>query len=305
MIVRTPEEFRKQLAAGWLKPDSPPVPRGVFLVEPTNFHLAEQSARDNEYMDLSVEVSQARAVAQHRALTQAISDCDIPVVRFPGHAETPDDIFPNNVFATVPGRFIVGAMCHPVRQREAERTDIRRFFTELMGYEEIDLSGRDLVAELTGVLVLDRARRISFCGLSQRVDRAGSEAMHEAFNMALTFEFELKPDEYHTNVVMAVLASRALVICPDAFVDPEVPAAIAEAFPGRTLEITREEKEAFAGNIIALSDKDVFFSQAAVDALPPAKLDTLREWGFEIHAVALDEIEKAGGSLRCCVAEIF
>jgi N-dimethylarginine dimethylaminohydrolase len=27
--------------------------------------------------------------------------------------------------------------------------------------------------------------------------------------------------------------------------------------------------------------------------------------GFAIRNVALDELEKAGGSLRCCVGEIF
>jgi N-dimethylarginine dimethylaminohydrolase len=27
--------------------------------------------------------------------------------------------------------------------------------------------------------------------------------------------------------------------------------------------------------------------------------------GFEVVAVVLDEIEKAGGSLRCCVGEIY
>ena len=31
---------------------------------------------------------------------------------------------------------------HPVRQREAERADIRGFFAEVLGYAEIDLSGR-------------------------------------------------------------------------------------------------------------------------------------------------------------------
>ena len=32
---------------------------------------------------------------------------------------------------------------------------------------------------------------------------------------------------------------------------------------------------------------------------------TLDRRGFEVVAVALDEIEKAGGSLRCCVGEIY
>jgi N-dimethylarginine dimethylaminohydrolase len=85
--------------------------------------------------------------------------------------------------------------------------------------------------------------------------------MHEAFEMALTFRFDLKPKEYHTNVVMSVLASRALVICPDAFVDPAVPEAIAEAFPGHVLALTREEKAAFAGNCLAVSFTDLFISR--------------------------------------------
>jgi hypothetical protein len=305
VIVRTPEDFRKQIDAGWLNNDSPAVPRAVFLVEPTGFRLSEQSARDNVYMDLSVDVDPARALDQHRQLADRITACGVPAVRFPGRADTPDDLFPNNVFATAPGRLIVGAMLHPERQREAGRRDIRAFFTGLMEYEEIDLSDRDLVAELTGALIIDRSHRIGYCGMTQRVDDAGCLAMHEAFELALTFQFDLKPTEYHTNVVMAVLASRALVICPDAFVDPEVPKAIAHAYPGHVLEITREEKEAFAGNCIAVSLEDVFMSQTAVDALAPQKLRQLESWGFTIHGVELDEVEKAGGSLRCCVAEIY
>ncbi len=305
MIVRTPAEFRAQIDAGWLNNDSPPVPRAVFLVEPTDFRLSEQSARDNIYMDLSVKVEPARALDQHRRLSERITACGIPLVRFPGHHSTPDDLFPNNVFATIPGRCMIGAMLHPERRLEAGRADIRQFFRDLLNYEEVDLSDRDLVAELTGALVVDRSHRIGYCGMSQRVDEAGCQAMHEAFDLALTFQFDLKPSEYHTNVVMAVLASRALIICPDAFVDPEAPRAIAYAYPGHVLEITTEEKEAFAGNCIALNFKDLFMSQTAVNALAPEKVETLKSWGFEVHGIELDEIEKAGGSLRCCVAEIY
>lgn len=305
MIVRSPEEFRRQMAAGWLNSDAPAAPRAVFLVEPSGFRLSEQSARDNVYMDLSVSVDPARALDQHRQLAERITACGVPVVRFPGHPSTPDDLFPNNVFATIPGRYIVGRMLHPERQLEAQRQDIRGFFGDLLQYEAVDLSEQDMVAELTGCLIVDRARRIGFCGMSQRVDRAGSEAMHRAFDLALTFEFALKPGEYHTNVVMAVLASRALVICPEAFEDPDVPEAIAEAYPGHVLRISTAEKEAFAGNCIAVSLKDLFMSQTAVDKLSAQSLDQLRAWGFEIHGVPMDEIEKAGGSLRCCVGEIF
>jgi len=305
MIVTTPEAFRAQLEGDWLIADSPGVPRAVFLVEPAEFSLSRQAARDNTYMDLTVGVNPDLALRQHRDLADRIAACGVPVIRFPGRSENPDDLFPNNVFATIPGRFIVGAMLNPERQQEAQRPDIRAFFTELMGCEEVDLSKRGLVAELTGAMVMDRSRRLGFCGLTHRVDEAGCAAMHEAFELALTFRFELRPEEYHTNVVMSVLASRALVLCPEAFVDPRVPEAIAEAFPGHVLEITREEKEAFAGNCLAVTFTDVFISRTGWRALAPEKRRLLESWGFDVHVVELDEIEKAGGSIRCCIGEIF
>lgn len=305
MIVQSPESFREQLDAGWLSADSPAVPRAVFLVEPTSFRLSRESARDNQYMDLSVSVDPLRALDQHRRLTERISACGVPVIRFPGLAETPDDVFPNNVFATIPGRLIVGAMRYPERRREARRSDIRALFTDLMDYELVDLSEGDMVAELTGPMVIDRSRRIGFCGMSQRVDEAGCKAMHEAFDLALTYQFDLNPDEYHTNVLMSVLAARAVVLCPDGFADPAAPAAITAAFPDRVLELTVDEKAAFAGNCLAVNFTDLFMSRTAAAALSESKLEILRSWGFEIHAVELDEIEKAGGSLRCCIAEIF
>ncbi len=59
------------------------------------------------------------------------------------------------------------------------------------------------------------------------------------------------------------------------------------------------------GNCIALTERDLFMSQSGADALQPKNRAALESWGFVLHSVELDEIEKAGGSLRCMVAEIF
>ncbi len=305
MIVNSPSAFLDALEQMELPVDAPVNPKAVFMIEPAGFHLSEDTAKDNLYMDLSVQVNAQKALEQHRRLAEAIERAGITVIRFTGHSNTPDGVFPNNVFASVPGRFIVGKMLSEERQKEAQRSDVRHFFTEVLGYEEMDLSQQDLICELTGPLILDRGRRIGFCGMTQRVDDAGCEAMHRAFNSRLTFQFDLKPNEYHTNVVMAVLASRACVMVPEAFADPEVPKAIAAAYPGRTLFLTNAEKEAFAGNCIALSDTDLFMSQAGSDALRDECKQRLNDWGFTLHSIGVDELEKAGGSLRCMVAEIF
>ncbi len=305
MIIEEVDAFLETINRQGFEACGPAVPKAVFMVEPSGFRISEQSAKDNAYMDTHAPVDPMLALDQHRALAERITQLGVPVVRFVGQSKTPDDLFPNNVFATSAGRLIVGAMKHPERQLEAERSDIRAFFQNLMGYACTDLSSQGCVAELTGAMVIDRARRLGFCGMTPRVDEAGRRAMHEAFDLALTFGFDLKPNEYHTNVVMSVLASRALVICPDAFVDPKVPDAIIEAFNGQAVVISSEEKEAFAGNCLAVTDHDVMISQTAMEVLSPSTIATLEEWSFKLHPVAMDEIEKAGGSVRCCIGEIF
>lgn len=139
MIVTSAEAFRDAFAALPPLPKAQATARAAFLLSPAEFALAAESASDNRYMDLGDSVDPLRALAQHAALAQALR-ADCPVVTFPGDASTPDAVFPNNVFATAPGRLIVGRMRHPVRQREAARRDVRDFFAQVMGYEEIDLS---------------------------------------------------------------------------------------------------------------------------------------------------------------------
>jgi hypothetical protein len=129
--------------------------------------------------------------------------------------------------------------------------------------------------------------------------------MHEAFDLALTFCFELADGEYHTNVVLALLASRMALLAPSGFRDPAVPAAIVQAFGGHAVELDAAQKNAFAGNAITLAPDRVWLSARGAAALAPAQRSTLERAGFAIGEVELGEIEKAGGSLRCCVAEIF
>ena len=129
--------------------------------------------------------------------------------------------------------------------------------------------------------------------------------MHAAFENRLTFRFDLNPGEYHTNVVMSVLAGRACVLVPDAFTDPGVPAAIAQVYPQRTLLLSKEEKLSFSGNCIALTGCDLLMSRTGMDGLSAQNRQKLDDWGFAVHALELDELEKAGGSLRCLIAELF
>lgn len=303
MIATSPAAFAAACTELPAEPWGPATLAAAMLVSPIGFRLSAEPV-DNLYMK-SAAVDPERASRQHAGLVAALGAVGVPVLVVPGREGLDDGVFCNNTFATVPGRFVVGAMRHPVRRAEAARADIRDLFTRSFGRTLVDLSPGDFVAELTGPLVIDRARGIGFCGLSQRADAAGCEAMHAAFGLRLSFRFALQPTEYHTNVVLAVLAGRACVMHPGSFADPEVPAAIARFYVGRTLVLDDAEKAAFAANCLAVTEQDLVLSATAHRALGPAARATLTGWGFRLHPVEVDEFEKAGGSLRCLIAEVF
>ena len=302
MITRDVAQFLR--IARTLPADRPACAKALFLVSPEGFALADESARDNRYMNLTRPVNTERALAQHRGLQRALSAVR-PTLCFAGDPATPDAVFPNNVFATAPGRVVIGRMRHAVRQREAERADIPAFFTDILGYALHDLRNQPGVCELTGALVIDRARGLGICGLSERCDDTGAAAMHAAFDLRATLLFDLAAGEYHSNVVMSVLAGRAIALCPDGFADPAVPAALAQLYAPAVIDLDSREQSAFAGNCIAFTADTVWMSEAAADALTSPNRHRFERAGLALHAVALDEIEKAGGSLRCCMGEIF
>jgi hypothetical protein len=117
--------------------------------------------------------------------------------------------------------------------------------------------------------------------------------------------FDLAQGEYHTNVVLSVLAGRAAVIADDGFADAAVPAAIAAFYQPAVVRLSPAQKAAFAGNCLALSPDSVWMSAAGAAALHPRQRQMLESAGFQVQSVDLSELEKAGGSLRCCVAEIW
>ncbi|HRF84079.1 MAG TPA: arginine deiminase-related protein, partial [Pseudoxanthomonas sp.] len=286
----------------------PATARAAFLVSPEGFARAEESALDNRYMAAADCYRCDGALEEHRALQRALA-ADLPVFAFPGDPATPDAVFPNNVFAiarpdarafpqAMP-RLVVGRMRHAVRQAEAVRADIRGFFRDLLGTSEVDLSQQPHACELTGSLVIDRARGLGYCGLSERCDEAGARLMHEAFGLRATLLFDLAAGEYHANVVMAVLAGRALLLSPSGFAVPDLAHAVAGLYAPHAVLLDPVQQAAFAANAIALSPGRVWMSEVAAASLRPAQVRALAAAGFELGQVSLGAIEVGGGSLRC------
>ena len=281
------------------------VMKAALLISPGKFRISEESAADNPYMKPGCSLDLERARRQHAALVEKLEDLGVPVHIFSAIEGHDDGVFANNVFATAAGRLVIGSMRHPVRQQESRREDIPAFFSDSLGYEILDLSKKDCVAELTGPLVIDRARNIGFCGMSSRVDEAGCELMGEALGLEAVLRFSLAPGEYHTNLVLAILAGEACLVHPRSTPDPFLLKSLRSIYGDRMLVLDQAEKNSFAGNCIAAAGRDLLFSRTAAGALREETRTKLADWGFRLHFLEVDEFEKAGGSVRCLVAEVY
>ncbi|MEC9032400.1 MAG: arginine deiminase-related protein [Planctomycetota bacterium] len=303
-IIHTTADSFLEVAARQT-PGTPAVMKEALLVSPEGFGLSEQSAADNPYMKTGLPLDLDKASRQHEALALKLEKLGVKTRVFSGIEGQDDGVFPNNVFATVPGRLVIGSMRHPVRRKEAEREDIRTFFSKTLGYETHDLSAQECVAELTGPLVIDRARNIGFCGMSSRVDEAGCALMAEALGLDATLSFDLAKGEYHTNLVLAIAAGELCLVHPGSVPNPFLLKSLRAIYEDRVLLLRESEKSSFAGNCIAATEKDLLFSQAAEDTLREETRTALEDWDFRIHFLDVSEFEKAGGSVRCLVTEIF
>ncbi len=294
-----------EVALGEPDHPGPNTMRAAKLVVDPDFKVHPETSDDNLYVETGAKVDISRAREQHHALTETLHACGIPVISFPALPDAPDGVFPNNAFATTAHRrLIIGAMKHPVRQQETQRGDVRNFFEEAMGYEVVDLSEAALTAELTGTLVIDHHRYIGFLGMSQRVCDEGAEALHDAFGLRATLMFALGSEEYHTNVVMSVLAGRACVYHPGSLT-PEAVDALDKIYDHAAFRLSDHEKNAFVGNCIAATEEDVLMSLTAWSALSEEARAFFDRQRFRLRPVDVSEFEKAGGSLRCMVAEVF
>jgi hypothetical protein len=294
----------------------------VLMIRPANFGANPETAASNAFQKSGESGAgpQARALAEFDALVEALRKAGVVVEVFEDRSEpvTPDAVFPNNwVSFHADG----SAWLYPMlalNRRWERRSDILEALKAERGYslgEINDLSFSELdgrYLEGTGSLVLDRANRIAYAGLSPRTDarllqdwaeRAGYEVVR--FHARDTKGRPI----YHTNVMLCIGSGFALGCfdCMDAPDRERVMQRLAET--GHELvSISPYQVEAFAGNMLELRGRYgevlIAMSSRAERALNPAQRAALEKHG-RIVASAIETIEDcAGGSVRCMLAEI-
>lgn len=305
---------------------SPPEPQttdAVLLIRPQRFYGNPQTAASNPYQvgtTSSPEAVHAQALREQAGLQALLETAGVAVTVLdaPPEPETPDALFPNNWFSShADGTLVLYPMAVANRRAERRPAFIAALRQQLGCTRLVDLSPHEQAGrflEGTGSLVLDRPLRVAYAALSLRTDAAAAADFARQLGYRLRL-FTTRPRRgqpvYHTNVVMSVGATAA-VVCLEAIASPAEQAAVQAELSASGHEIVAiagEQLDAFAANLLQLRSRrgEPFWvlSSRAYEALNRDQRERLARHGPLLHT-PLSTIEAVGGgSARCLMAELF
>jgi hypothetical protein len=296
----------------------------ILMVRPYQFGFNEETAADNAFQtndqSLSQEEIQEKALAEFDAFVEKLMSVgvDVIVVEDLEEPHTPDAIFPNN-WITFHQRGMVATypMFSSVRRKE-RREDIVNMVSGQFGFRDRihfeQLEAQNAFLEGTGSLILDRLNKIAYACLSERTHKQGLKEFCKWMGykeVSFTAVDGQGTRIYHTNVMMA-LGKDFAVICMDAIQNAEERNKVEESLQQtgkEIIEITLEQMNAFAGNMLQVAAKDgqsyLVMSEQAKNSLTDGQISQI-EKHTQILSSPIPTIEAyGGGSVRCMMAEIF
>lgn len=300
----------------------------VVLVRPARFYVEAGAAETNVFMctgggegTSTADTVHAQAIAEFDELVRILQSNGVRVIVMDSaNPEAPDSIFPNNIISLHRcGTAVLYPMCPMARRSEREVDIVSR-----MRQEGFHVSGvqamthfeeRGLFLEGTGSLILDHLRRLVYVGLSPRACRPAMEDwLSRAPGSAYTPVYFTSTDSagvqiYHTNVMMSVGASFA-VVCLETVRDEAEQAALLSSLKQdrEVIVITEKQMVDMCGNVLNVrsqaGDSLIVMSARAREAFTAEQLRRLEAHG-KVVAIPMPTIEMGGGSARCCLLECF
>ncbi len=303
------------------------ITNNIVMIRPVGFHLNEETAVNNYYQKneegVSSEEIQQEALDQFDVFVERLKSEGINVIVFNDTPEpaTPDSIFPNNWISFHDDGIIRLYPMFAKNRRLERRNDIIDALDDAFEVEDVvsftDWEEKGAYLEGTGSLLLDRQHKIAYAALSERTMAAPladfcTEAGYEevSFHANQTVNGKRLPI-YHTNVMMC-LGEAFAVVCMDSIDDEEEQETLRDCLERTNkelIEISEEQKENFAGNMLQVIGADderlVVMSTSAFESLTEDQIDRLSHHGRIVHS-DIHTIEKlGGGSARCMMAEVF
>jgi N-dimethylarginine dimethylaminohydrolase len=261
--------------------------RTYLMCRPTHFTV---SYAINAWMDPSVGVDTALALAQWDEIRRTYERLGHAVHLLPEQPDLPDMVFAANGGFSVGGVFYGAQFTYP--QRAAERFAHQDWYAA-NGWPVVPGT---FTNEGEGDFTYVPGRDLVLAGYGFRTDvRAHAEAGRVLGRAVVSLEL-VDPRFYHLDTALFVLDDQAICYFPGAFGEKSR-MLLAELFPGALLAT---EEDALAFGLNAVSDGLNVLLPGSATALA-ARLAGL---GYRTTLLADSELRKAGGSVKCCTAEL-
>jgi len=260
---------------------------GALLVcPPTHFGV---EYRINPWMDPGRPVDRARAVAEWRAVVAAYRSAGQRIVTVDAVPGLPDMVFAANAGLVDGGRVLLA------RFRYAERAGEEAAYAEAferLGYTDVTRAA--WVNEGEGDYL--RTGDVVLAGSGFRTDPRAHDEVRDFLGMPVV-ALELVDERfYHLDTALAVLGDDLVAYWPGAFSRRSVD-VLEDLFPDAVIA---SDADALAFGLNAWSDGETVVLAAGAVGLAAA----LRERGLTPVAVDTSELQKAGGSVKCCTLEL-
>lgn len=289
------------------------------MVRPAHFGFNAETAASNAFQrsitDPPDVVSQ-KAIVEFKACVETLRSRRVNVIVIDDTASPAktDAVFPNNwISFHADGTVVLYPMLSPNRRLE-RRDDIIDSVKENFKITNIiDLTAHEneeRFLEGTGSVVFDHENRIAYAAASPRTDKELFVSLCDKLvyePVTFTARDRAGVEIYHTNVLMCI-GERFAVVCLESITDEYERANVAgrlTATGHEIVDITFEQMDSFAGNMLAVADDLLVMSQSAYDSLSASQMNTLEKY-CEPLPLSIPTIETVGGgSARCMIAEIF
>jgi N-dimethylarginine dimethylaminohydrolase len=242
----------------------------------------------NRWMHREVQADPARAQAQWRNLRAAVADLPgVEVAEMAPVSGLPDMVFTANGGLHVDHRVVLGTFRYP--ERRGETPHFRDWFVSHGWQPIMPPDGHFL--EGAGDVV--RTAQGWIAGYPQRSNPLAHRWLVRVLAEPVVSLELIDPRYYHLDTCLVVLGGESAAYAQEAF-DAYGRRVLTARFPD-LIAVEGREAERFGCNLVAWA------GHAVVPAGTPRLQAALRERGWVVTEVEVDEYIKAGGAARCLV----
>lgn len=290
----------------------------ILMTEPIGFCFNSETAESNVFQrDTGISETESEYLArkEFNLFVDQLSMKGVNVMIARGLTQTPDAVFPNNVFSTThDGRFFYFPMANENRRKERELA-----YDHLLqnhGFqinETIDLSElekKEQYLEGTGSMIFHHPTQTIFMSRSIRSQEKALNVFcqYSPHNAILLEALDSNKKEiYHTNVVLSI-GNGWMIACLEAISQHDEMALWCKQNQIELIEINLEQMNHFGANVLEVMGKNGPIGVISKTAWDNFNSQQKRAWEKHLEPliVSIPTIETiGGGSARCMMAEIF